>query len=228
MGTPCKSQRWFGHPGRTSVLVLILLVSGGEANGQSGRRAQTQPAAPSISGPKRTTGTESAPEQKVSLFVGVEDRNAFSNIPYYLSDTVLDSCVGRLRETPGVSVGASGRGLARADAARRAKAEKETYVVWLQLESELSSSGKQSGKSRSGDLYLRYTIFEPVTARIKAEGRTHQQIYRTGRGGVLGPTSSRNTPTYSEYALKQAAREAAQRVLEAFNISFATDDSLPR
>ncbi len=215
----CKSQRCFGHSAETWIFVLVLLVTAGAANAQSGRRAQTQPAAPSISGPKAAAKTAPAARQRISLFVGVEDRNTFSNVPYYLSDTVLESCVDRLREAPSVSVSASGRGLPRVDAARRAKAEKEIYVVWLQLESDLASSRKQSRKSSPGDLYLRYTIFEPVTAKIKAEGRTHQQIYRTGRGGVLGPTSSRNTPIYSEYALKQAAREAALHVLEAFNIN---------
>jgi hypothetical protein len=222
----CKSQCSFSPAAETWILVLILLVSGGAAKAQSGRRTQTPPAAPSISGAKPVTKTEPAP-QRISLFISIEDRNPFANIPYYLSDTVLDSCVGRLREASGVGVSASGRGLARTDAIHRAKSEKEIYVVWLQLESDLAGSRK-SGKSSPGDLYLRYTIFEPGTAKIKAEGRTHQQIYRTGRGGVLGPTSSRNTPIYSEYALKQAAREAAQHVLEAFNIEVATDERGPR
>ena len=63
-----------------------------------------------------------------------------------------------------------------------------------------------------------WTIFEPATARIKQWGRTHQQIYKIGRGGVSVPTASKNSPLYSEYALKQAAKEAAEHVLEAFEI----------
>ena len=103
----------------------------------------------------------------------------------------------------------------RVDAVRRAKAEKEDYVVWLQIESDVLDAGKQQ-KDGPDELYVRYTIFEPVTGKVRQSGRTHQQIYKTGRGGVS--TSTRNSPVYSEYALKQAAREAAARILEAFDI----------
>ena len=56
--------------------------------------------------------------------------------------------------------------MTRAAAVHRAKAETETYVVWLQIESDIPISAKQS-KSGPRELYLRYTIFEPTTARIK-------------------------------------------------------------
>ena len=151
------------------------------------------------------------------LLVGIEDRNAFSSIPYYLSDTVLDNCVRRLGEATDVNPKSLGRGVARSDAIARAKAEKDLYVVWLQLGSDLEDSGKQSKKGPD-ELYVRYTIFEPVTGKVKQAGRTHKQIYRVGRGGVSAPTSSKNNPLYSEYAVKQAAQEAAERVLEAFDL----------
>src|SRR5438876_704045 len=68
----------------------------------------------------------------------------------------------------------------------------------------------------SDQLYVNYTIFEPETAKVRQSGRTHQSIYKTGRVGVSGP--SKNSPLYSEYALKQSARETAERILEAFDI----------
>ncbi len=38
-------------------------------------------------------------------------------------------------------------------------------------------------------------------------------------GGMSAPNSSRNNPIYSEYALKQAAREAADMVMRAFEVT---------
>ena len=48
------------------------------------------------------------------------------------------------------------------------------------------------------------------------EHRTNQLIYQNGRGGVTSPT--RNGAIYSEYSIKQAAREAADRILAGFDI----------
>lgn len=195
----------------------VLVLSLSTAKPQSGRRSTNSPATtPSVSGTK-TVEKKPAAKPQLMLLVGIEDRNTFSSIPYYLSDTVLDNCVRRLGEATDVIPKSLGRGVARSDAIARAKAEKDLYVVWLQLGSDLEDSGKQS-KNGPDELYVRYTIFEPVSGKVKQAGRTHKQIYRVGRGGVSAPTSSKNNPLYSEYALKQAAQEAAERVLEAFDL----------
>jgi len=95
--------------------------------------------------------------------------------------------------------------------------------VWLQIGSDLTDSSKQS-KNGPDQLYVNYTIFEPETAKIRQSGRTHQSIYKTGRVGVSGP--SKNSAIYSEYALKQAARETAERILEAFDIKLRDERML--
>lgn len=199
------------------LLISIVFACSTLAEAQSGRRSTiTTTTTPSVSGPK-TVEKAPAKAPKIQLLVGVENRNPFSNIPYYLSDTVLENCVRRLADATDIIPNSVGRGMDRVDAVRRAKAEKEGYVVWLQIESDVLDPGKQQ-KNGPDELYVRYAIFEPVTAKVKQSGRTHQQIYKTGRGGVSSPTSSRNGAIYSEYALKQAAREAAERILEAFEI----------
>jgi hypothetical protein len=193
------------HRNRLSRLVIILICAS-ITSAQSGRRSA------------KSTEKSTAPQKKVSLLVSIEDRNPFSNIPYYLADTALDACIDRLRDAAEISVSSSTRGMSRADAIRRAKTEKEIYVVWLQIVSGLPDSAKPSKKAPE-ELYLRYTIFEPTTARVIAEGRTHQSIYRMSGGGVSSQTSSRDSPIYSEYALKQAAREAGDLVMRAFEIT---------
>jgi hypothetical protein len=195
---------------------LIVFVSGAMA--QSGRRSINPPTpTPSVSGTK-SVETKPAPAPRLMLLVGVEDPSPISRIPYYLSDTVLDNCVRRLGDATDVIPKSIGRGLSRSDAVKRAKGENESFVVWLQLGSDFVDAGKQS-KNGPDELYVRYTIFEPGTGKVKQTGRAYKQIYRTGRGGVSSPTSSKNSPIYSDYAMKQAAREAAERVLAAFDIT---------
>jgi hypothetical protein len=150
------------------------------------------------------------------LLVGIDNRDPMSNIHYYVADTVIDNCVRRLGDASDVIVTSAGSGMNRAEAIKRAKAETVRYVVWLQIGSELADSGKKPSKNSVDELYVSYIIFEPGTAKFKQTGRSHHQIYQQGRGGVSTP--NKNSPLYSEYALKQAARETAERVLAAFDI----------
>ncbi|MEK6336753.1 MAG: hypothetical protein AABM67_17645 [Acidobacteriota bacterium] len=206
---------------RFPLFMLLLLSCVTCVQAQSGRRSTTTPTTPSVSGTKPVEKV-TKPVAKISLLLGVENRSPFLNIPYYLSDTVLENCVQRLNDSGDVVPHTVGRGMERADAVRRAKEEKEAYVVWLQVESDVVDSGRQQ-KEGPDELYVRYTIFEPQTGKVRQSGRTHKQIYKTGRGGVSTPTSTRNGPLYSEYALKQAAREAAERILEAFEAKVQND-----
>src|SRR5205809_2497553 len=202
---------------RRTIAVIAILFAGAIVNqAQSGRRSNggtTPTAAPSVSGPK---AVEKKPEKppRLQLLVGVESRDPMSNIPYYVTDTVIDNCVRRLGDAPDVMVTSAGRGMNRAEAIKRAKEETDRYVVLLQIGSELADAGKQPSKNSVDELYVSYVIFEPGTAKSKQSGRSHHQIYQTGRGGVSTP--DKNSPLYSEYALKQAARETAERILAAF------------
>jgi len=204
---------------RLTLLIAVLFGCAIITQAQSGRRSTTTPATPSVSGP-RTVEKAPAKAPKIHLLVGIENRTPFVNVPYYLSDTVMENCVARLAQSTEVTPNAAGRGMDRVDAVKRAKAETEAYVVWLQIESDTVDSGKQQ-RNGPDELYVRYTIFEPVTGKVRQLGLAHQQIYKTGRGGVS--TTDKNGPLYSEYALKQAAREAAEKVLDAFEIKSRND-----
>ncbi len=203
------------HNHRALLVFSIIFVCATVTHAQSGRRSPNEPTtAPSISGPKTIEKTP-LKVPKIPLLVAIEERNPLVNVPYYLSDTVLDNCIRRLNDAPEIRAITATRGMTRAEAGTKAKAEKETFVIFLQIESDITPSAKQA-KNGPDELYVRYTIFEPGSAKIRQWGRTHQQIYKTGQGGVS--TSSKSSPVYSEYALKQAAKEAAERVLEAFEI----------
>ncbi len=149
------------------------------------------------------------------MLVGIDKHEVFSTIPFYVFDTVLDNCIRRLGEADIVMPTSAGSDMNRAAAIKAAKQETVRYVVLLHLGSEYADAGKQA-KAGQDELYVDYMMFEPETAKVKASGRTHQHIYQTGRGGVTLP--SKNSPIYSEYAIKEAAREAADRILGQFDI----------
>lgn len=198
---------------RALLTTTIALVCVGATHAQSGRRS-----------PK--SAEKAPPAPKVSLLVSIEDRNPFSNIPYYLADGALDSCIDRLRDASELSVTRATKGLDRADAVHRAKSEKAIYVVWLQLVSDIPLD-KKPPKNGPEALYVRFTVFEPATARVIADGRSHVGIYRTSVGGVSAQNASRDSPVYSEYALKQAARDVAELVMVSFEITPPEERVLP-
>jgi len=205
----------------TGALTLFCVTA---IAAQSGRRgtSKSTTTAPTVSGPKQI---EVNPQKtaKLQLLVGVEDPNSFiNNIPYYLSDTVLDACIGRLSEAADVVATRATRHTSRGDAVKAAKEEKERYVVLLQVGSDAADAGRQTSNSPD-QLYVSYEIFEPVTAKIKQRGRSYHGIYKVGNVGVSGPPTSRRGAVYSEYAVKQSAREAEELILAAFDIKVKAD-----
>ena len=203
---------------RAAIALSILALCAATAVAQSGRKntggSTTTTVAPSVSGPKPI---EKKPEttKRIQLLVGIDKYQTFTTIPFYLYDTVLDNCIRRLGEADIVMATSAGSEFDRAAAVKAAKQETVRYVVLLNLGSEYADAGKQA-KSGQDELYVDFVMFEPETAKIKTSGRAHQHIYQTGRGGINLPT--KNSPIYSDYAIKQAAIEVANRILSAFDI----------
>ena len=204
-------------------LIAIFFACSTICHAQSGRRSSggtTTTTTPSVSGSKTV---EKKPEKppRLQLLVGIDNRDPMSNIPFYVPDTVIDNCVRRLGDATDVVVTSAGRGMSRAEAIKRAREETVRYVVLLQIGSELADAGKQPSKNSVDQLYVSYIIFEPGTAKQKQSGRSHHEVYQTGRGGTSTP--QKNSPLYSEYALKQAAQDTAERILAAFEIKLNED-----
>ena len=203
------------------VAVVILLASTTALFAQSGRRSTggsttspTTTATPSVTGPK-SIEKKPATAPKVLLLVGMDRQDAFSTVPYYVYDTVIDNVIRRLGEAEIVFANSGGK-MNRADAVRAAKQETVRWVVSLEIRSIYADSGRQV-KNNQDELAVDYTVIEPQTGKIKRSGQTHQHIYQNGRGGVSLP--SKNGPVYSEYSIKQAAIEAADRILAGFDIT---------
>src|SRR5262245_47229088 len=206
------------------LLLLPLFVSAGVVQAQSGRRsskgATSSPASPATTSPATTSPATAekkpaADTSRIQLLVGINRADAFTPTPFYVFDTVLSECIRRLSAAEIVFAMPGGNNMNRAEGVKAAKQETTRWVVSLELKSFYAESGRQI-KPEQDELYVDYTVIEPVTGKIKRSGRTQKHIYQQGRGGVSLPT--RNGPGYSEYSIKQAAVEAADRILAGFDI----------
>ena len=198
-----------------TVFVLIALCAGPGA-AQSGRRATRSSSPAPAPTPETAPVAKKVGETKaeLSLVVGIDRGENFS-IPIYLYDTVLRACAERLDDSPSFKVDAN-RDMNRGDAVKRAKAETESDVVWLQLSSD---NGRTLSSEDLRDVLVEYWVFAPTTAKVINHGRIYQQAYGAGGVTVIRRPGSRDDPAYTEQLLKQAAREAAEQILAALNVS---------
>jgi hypothetical protein len=211
-----------------AVLVAIVVVGCAfSALAQSGRRGagKSTTTTPSVEAPKEVLAKPQKPPRLQFLLV-VENPSPFNQTPYYLSDTVVTECARRLEEAKDVLATSAPGHMNRAEASAAAKAEKERYVVWLQLGSDAADGGRPS-QNGADELYVNYMVLEPGTAKVKQTGRTYHGIYKVGNVGVSGPPSTRRSAVYSEYAVKQSAREAADRILNVFGIKMDGPQRMP-
>jgi len=135
----------------------------------------------------------------------------FSRISLNTYSGVLRSCADRLDDSSLVKADTTSREMTRADAIRQAKAETGAYVVWLQIRSN-NSYGQASVYDDPDNVYIQYAVFAPTTAKQVTSGNTYPRAYQNAR--VRVPTSS----TQGDYYLNQAARGAAERILDHFHL----------
>jgi len=153
------------------------------------------------------------PKAALTFIIGMDKYGNFSRIPLYVSSGVLRTCANHLDEPEPVKVEIATRDIGRADAVLRAKAEKEAYVVWLQLVPD-TMSGRAGPNDDPYNVYIEYSVFAPTTAKQVTSGRVFPGVYRN-RGVIVNPKSS---GVYGDHYLNQAARAAAERILDHFHI----------
>ena len=198
------------------LLISIALLTWGVAQAQSGRRStpgSTTTTATAPSGPAaKTAEKKPAAEARLQLLVGINRAEAFTITPYYVYDTLLADCIKRLSEAEVVFANPGGNSMNRSAAVKAAREETTRWVVSLEVKSLFAESGQQI-KPEQDELFVEYAVVEPVTGKIKRSGRTQRHIYQSGRG-----QTTKDGPNYSEYSIKQAALEAADKILAGFDI----------
>ena len=191
------------------VLACVLTVPA-----QSGRRAPKSVPLPTPTPESTSSAKQPSEKEKRSLVIGIDSNDTFGRIPQYFYDSVLQSCAQRLREAASIKLEVQ-RNLNRGEAVKRAKSEQETEVVLLQLRSD--SMGSSGGNIDLSQMFIEYFVFAPTTAKLITSGNVYQ-AYRT-KGVVVTPPTSGQNPAYIELRLKQAAHDAAERILSALHIS---------
>jgi hypothetical protein len=204
-------------PASSTLYVILcgtLLLSCGLAVvAQSGRRVR-KPAPLPIPTPEATstpTTSSEKPKLAITFIVGLDKYGDSSRISLNAYSGVLRNCTDRLGDSLSVKAEVSTHDMSRSDAVRQAKAEKEAYIVWLQLRPN-TFTGQTGVYDDSNNVYIEYSVFAPATAKLATSGNTYPEAYRNKR--VRVPTSSTN----GDYYLNQAARGAAERILDHFHL----------
>jgi hypothetical protein len=199
-------------PMRVSLVGILVAGCMLAVVAQSGRRARTPEPAPTPT-PEATPGPtpNAKPTPAFMFIVGVDKYGNFSRVPLYTYSGVVRSCAARLDDSRSVKSEISTHDMSRADAIRQAKAEKEAYIVWLQLRPN-NFSGQTGVNDDPNNVYIQYSVFAPVTGEQVTSGNTFPEAYRNAR--VRLPTST----TSGDYYLNQAAQGAAERILDHFNL----------
>ncbi|MCA1815926.1 MAG: hypothetical protein LC746_05880 [Acidobacteria bacterium] len=180
----------------------------GAAQAQSGRRVGrgTQPTAsptpaPVIELPKPDAPPEKAAKRRnlphVELIVAGRIEKSSEN-----ATRVFNSFAVRL----GQSLKTNSLGLVKhEEAEKRARAEAENYVVWLEIDRDAFQQGRVIFNSL--DLIVRYSILAPRTAEVKARGK----VYFQGMGGARTRDGDENVVRATP---EDAGEAAADMVLD--------------
>jgi hypothetical protein len=217
-----------------ALLSLALCASSLAARAQSGRRGQPKPAATPTPSPEATPkdgqgesesiprGRAAKPADVVASFIVMEYDSGFNGVDFRAREDIMDSFMHRLGEARAVAASFQGHGN-RKEAHDRAKAERDSYVVLFELEEDSMAANPPSiGQSDTRRLTIKTYVYAPKTGDLKFTDTVYQRPYReTARiGGIPVPVPSRRIEQYpSQLQLEQAARDAADRLMQRFGIT---------
>lgn len=217
------------------ALCLFALTAGAQSR-RAPRPAATPTPEPTPT-PEETQGeSESVPRGTsakkdpavVVSFLILENDNPMMTLDYMARDDIWKEFLGRLDKSRAVSVTPGGKAT-RGEALKRAKLERESYVVLFEMVEERDLMGDASiGRADSRTLLLKTYVYAPQTGNLKYADTIYQRPYRDTAtvGGVRIPVpSGRRIERYpSQRQLQQAARDAADRLMSRFNVILPPDN----
>jgi hypothetical protein len=194
-----------------AVFVALVALSALGLIAQSGRRARKPEPMPPVAEPTPEATPKPTPKTapKFTFILGMERPDNY-RISLNTSSGVLRNCADRLEDSGSVKTEIASRDMSYGTAVRQAKSEKEAFVIWMQLHSSsFGSSSEVYGDPNN--IYIEYRVLEPGTAKPVTSGSTFPEAYRKG-------PRIPSTPTGGDYYLNQAARAAADRILDHFHL----------
>ncbi|HEX8336715.1 MAG TPA: hypothetical protein VF621_08290 [Pyrinomonadaceae bacterium] len=210
-----------GRLRRAAAPALLACLCAAGAPAQSGRKAQKPVGLPTAQAKPADPGDKQAEAKKVEAlvnFVVVKDDALSMGFDTLARDGVARAFFERLKQAGrDVEVKDGGKGR-RQDARERAKKEEAAYVVFFQID----ETGMTGMSTDARGLVLRTYVYTPKTGDLKYSDTMFQRPYQdTARvGGVRVPVPSRRIERYpSQHQLEQAARDAADRLLNRFQVT---------
>ena len=190
-----------------TLAAFVTLTSG--QSGRKQKKAEPQPPIQGVNQPESRT----APEPEVSpdkpkekdpgRAVLVSTAMADIGISSFYPDTARRGCAEEIRSAMRAVQISEESNQHRSDAIKVAKESEGTYVVWMEFQVD------QMGTSRYG-FELRYTVFEPKTAKVVGSGYGYPQ-QPTGPI-ALPPIGSGRTDVYADWAGRDVARQVMKRL----------------
>jgi hypothetical protein len=192
--------------------LCCLLALGVIAAGQSGRKqkkADPQPPVQGVNQPEARTLPEpevppDKPKEKdPGRSVLVSTAMADIGISSFYPDASRRGCIDQLRDALHTVQISEERNQHRSDAIKYAKEGDKTYVIYMEfLVDQMASS--------SYGFELRYTVFEPKTAKIVATGYGYPQ---QPSGPIsMPPMGGTRTDLYADWAGRDVARQVMKRL----------------
>lgn len=209
----------------TLLCASLIMCAAVTAEAQSGRRAKggaTTPVSKQDSPPAdaetMTAKPATAPETQISLIVTADEPTSAMGISVINSNgSMMKGFIERLKKSSAFTIKVE-KQMGRGRASDIAKEQTEAYVAWLQFGSDRVTARSHD----ASDWYVDYVVFTPGTAKAKTSGRIYLRAYQrsVGVGGVpvgipLPPIDGRAAV---ETSLQHAGREAAERVMAAFDV----------
>ena len=197
-----------------TLIIALCALSVQPVQAQSGRRRTTPPPAAPVPTPTpepTPTPKKRDKEDELLFFLGADRYSSNANLPFSYYDAVLHGCAERLRAGSSASIDVTNKDFGRGEAIKRAKAETNSYVVYMNLTLD--------NMARSYDeLVLEYTVFAPATAKVVTNGRSYMRGRRAGPI-VVGPPTGRTSGLYREELLRRMGEEAGERIIKALHLN---------
>jgi hypothetical protein len=190
------------------LCLLSIVIIGVVVEAQSGRRPPRETAERSKSASPPTPSTSPSGDlpanEKVSLLIAeYAPGDKMGERPA----AIIANFIKRLSDSPAVALTPLGK-MEHGDVVKRAQAEKASYVVWLELQPDKFQNGKLM--MGSPDLQVKYFVYEPGTAEVKAKGK----VYYQAMGGSHGRRDRGPSGTPIAITPEAAGAEAAEGVLD--------------
>jgi len=235
-----------GRARRYGLLLLALalcVAAAATAGAQSGRRktAPLSPVPTPTPAPEAAEGeseSEGRPRRPVGgsgqlSFVVYRLDNAFPHVDFNVEDVLMDGFMDRLTRSKDLSASRSDKRISRKEAQEIARTESQSHVVLVELEEDIGASGGRGGGAGQTDtraLAVKTYVYEMGTGTLKFVDQTSQRPYRgqtTSIGGIRLPLPTPRTRMErfpGELQLEQAARDAADRLMQRFNLRLPPDN----